>query len=146
MYRHPSDALNEVLELNPSLLIVHKEAEVDFPTLAVSLKSAGIRPGIAILQDTPVDSILDELEYAEHVLIFAGDLGHFGGQADLALLKKVEQLKKYKPEIEVGWDGGANSENVKILASGGVDVINVGGFIQNASDPVAAYRELTDLL
>lgn len=146
MYRHPADVLNDVFELHPHMLIVHKEANVDFPTLATSLRAGGVKVGLAILQDTGVQDCLEELEYTDHVLIFSGDLGHFGGQADLNLLKKVEQLKKYKPSLEIGWDGGVSPENARALIEGGVDVLNVGGFIQNAADPKAAYEELINLL
>lgn len=146
MYRHPADELNDVLELHPSMLIVHKEANVDFATLAGALRSAGIKVGMALLPETPVSDCLDELEYIDHVLIFSGDLGHYGGHADLNLLKKVTQLKKYKPSLEIGWDGGVNDQNVKALVEGGVDVLNAGGFIQKADDAKAAFEQLRNLL
>lgn len=146
MYQHPADVLNDVLELNPSMLIVHKEAHVDIATLSGALRASGIKLGLAVLPETPVSDCLDELEFVDHVLIFSGDLGHFGGKADLNLLKKIDQLKKYKPSLEIGWDGGVDEENAKQLAEGGVDVLNVGGFIQNAKDPKSAYDELTKLL
>lgn len=146
MYQHPADVLNDVLELNPSMLIVHKEAHVDFATLSGALRASGIKVGLAILPETPVSDCLDELEFVDHVLIFSGDLGHFGGTADLDLLKKVDQLKRYKPSLEIGWDGGVNAENAKQLAEGGVDVLNVGGFIQTSDNPKAAYEQLSNLL
>jgi ribulose-phosphate 3-epimerase len=146
MYQHPADVLNDVLELNPSMLIVHKEAEVDFATLAGALHASDIKFGLAILPETQVADCLEELEYVDHVLIFSGDLGHFNGKTDFNLLKKIDQLRKYKPGLEIGWDGGINAENAKQLAVGGVDVLNVGGFIQTSDDPAAAYSQLTNLL
>lgn len=146
MYQHPADVLNDVLELAPHMLIVHKEAHVDIATLASALRVGGIKIGLAILPKTPVSDCLDELEFVDHVLIFSGVLGHYGGEADLSLLKKIDQLKKYKPGLEVGWDGGVNESDVKQLAEGGVDVLNVGGFIQNAESPVASYKQLSNLL
>lgn len=146
MYQHPADVLNDVLELKPNMLIVHKEAHVDIATLSGALRASDIKLGLAILPETPVSDCLDELEFVDHVLIFSGDLGHYGGKADLNLLNKIDQLKKYKPGLEVGWDGGVNETDVKQLAEGGVDVLNVGGFIQNSDDPVAAYKQLSNLL
>lgn len=146
MYRHPSDVLNEVLELKPSLLIVHAEASFDMPTLATALHAEDIKVGLALLQDTDPSLYLEELEYADHVLIFSGDLGRFGGAANLGLLKKVAKLKKFKPSLEIGWDGGVNDQNIKAVAEGGIDVINAGGFIQNAEDAKTAYELLTNLL
>ena len=146
MYRNPADVLNDVIDLKPRLLVVHAEANGDPATLAEALHVVDIKFGIALLRETPVSAILDELEYVDHVLIFSGDLGHFGGQADLNLLSKVAQLKKYKPQLEIGWDGGINADNIKDLVDGGVDILNVGGFIQNAEDPKAAYDQLSSLI
>lgn len=146
MYRNPADVLNEVIELRPRSLIVHAEANVHIPTLKNALDAVGILLGIALLQQTTVDSLLDDLEYADHVLVFSGDLGRFGGQADLALLRKVEQIRRFRPEIEIGWDGGINADNIRQLAGGGVDILNVGGFIQNADDPKKAFDTLVNLL
>lgn len=146
MYQHPADVLNDVLELNPNMLIVHKEAHVDVATLSGALRVGGIKLGLAVLPETPISDCLDELEFVDHVLIFSGVLGHFGGTADLKLLKKIEQLKRYKPSLEIGWDGGVNDTNLNQLVEGGVDVLNVGGFIQNAADPEEAYKQLSNLL
>lgn len=146
MYQNPSDVLNIVLDLHPNLLIIHAESDVHIPTFAGALKSSNIKFGLALLPQTNPIDILDHIEYLDHVLIFSGDLGRYGGVADLNLLKKVQQLKSYKPTLEIGWDGGVNDSNVRELRDGGVDVINVGGFIQNASEPYDNYQKLTNLL
>lgn len=146
MYQNPADVLNQVLDLHPSLLIVHAEADVDVATLSGALKQADIKLGIALLQQTKVSDLLDYIGYVDHVLIFSGDLGRFGGSADLSLLSKISQIKQLKPGIEIGWDGGINESNIKALSDGGVDVMNVGGYIQNSEDPIANYKKLTNLL
>lgn len=146
MYVNPADVLNTVLDLKPNLLIVHAEAKVHIPTLAVALKQEDIRFGLALLPQTQPQDILDYMEYLDHVLIFSGDLGHFGGVADLSLLTKVAALKSYKSDLEFGWDGGANKDNIKILRDGGIDVINVGGSIQKSDNPKSSYDELVNLL
>ena len=47
-----------------------------------------------------------------------------------------------KPSLEIGWDGGINDQNAQVLARGGVDVLNTGGFIHHAAQPAAAYQAL----
>jgi ribulose-phosphate 3-epimerase len=78
------------------------------------------------------------------VLLFSGDLGHYGGHADLELLDKVARIKEINPKAEIGWDGGANESNVKQLADGGVDTITVGGAIQNSENPENTYATLVE--
>jgi ribulose-phosphate 3-epimerase len=57
-------------------------------------------------------------------------------------LEKVRLIRMIHPEVEVGWDGGVNVENAFSLAQGTVDVLNVGGAINKASDPAAVYAQL----
>ena len=42
----------------------------------------------------------------------------------------------------MGGDGGVNTQNISQLAFGGVDVFNVGSFIQQAPDAERAFRSL----
>lgn len=143
MLQKPMEHIETYRALGPQLVIVHAEAEGDFEAFAKTMHSHGMETGVALLQTTPVSLIAPALHLIDHVLIFSGSLGQFGGQADLALLDKVRQLRALKPTLEIGWDGGINDQNVKSLAAGGVDVLNVGGFIQRSPDPEAAYQALT---
>ncbi len=128
--------------LGPQLVIVHAEAEGNFIEFAELMHSHGIETGVALLQDTPVETILPAIGLLDHVLIFSGKLGYFGGSADLGLLDKVRMLHQAKPSLEIGWDGGINAENARALVDGGVDVLNVGGFIQRSDKPAEAYESL----
>lgn len=147
MYRLPAEHAEIILALNPRLVIMHAEAEGNFMGFASLLQKHGIEVGVALLPQTPVETIAPALEHLNHVLVFSGNLGYQGGStADLSLLKKVEHIRRLKPLIEIGWDGGVNDQNIKQLADGGVDVVNVGGFIQRAEDPAKAYGILLEAL
>jgi len=146
MYKRPDLYVDQILKLGPSMVIIHAEAEGSFEPFAKKLQEADIKVGVALLEDTQPELIETSLKHIDHVLIFSGDLGHFGGQADIKLLDKVRKLKQMKPGLEIGWDGGINDENAKRLAGGGVDVLNVGGFIQNAEKPEVAYATLKSIV
>lgn len=142
MYMRPDIYIDQIVEFAPSLVIVHAEAKGDYREFAQKLQEAGIKRGVCLLQDTPVAAVTDSLDSIDHILIFSGDLGHFGGTVDLSLLEKVRQLKEIKPNLEIGWDGGVNDSNARSLIDGGVDVLNVGGFIQKAEDPRRQFDTL----
>lgn len=146
MYREPFKHAKELLGLKPQLIIIHAEAEGDFVAFADAAHAAGVAVGVALKPETQVQLIAPALDLIDHVLVFSGNLGHFGGQANTHLLTKVLQLKRLKPSLEVGWDGGINNKNVRILAAGGVNVLNAGGFIQHAANPQAAYEQLESLV
>lgn len=146
MYKNPQDYIGQLIKLNPSMVIVHAESNCDIPLFAARLREANIKTGLAILQNTEVDSIKYILPHVQHLLIFSGELGHFGGHADLSLISKIAEAKKISKHIEIGWDGGANLNNIEELANAGVNVINVGSALQNASDPSYAYAKMEEKL
>jgi ribulose-phosphate 3-epimerase len=145
MYDDPFKHAAMFIDLQPQLVIVHAEANGDFVQFADLAHRHGIEVGVALKHETSPDAIAAALQYVDHVLIFSGNLGHFGGQADQRLLSKVLHLKQLKPMLEIGWDGGINDQNASLLAAGGVDVLNTGGFIQHAPNPRAAYEKLETL-
>lgn len=147
MYQDPSKHLELFIVQHPRLIIIQAEAEGDFEQWSATLHRHGIEVGVALLPQTPVSLIASAIDQIDHVLIFSGNLGYQGGShADLGLLEKVKQLRELKPLLEIGWDGGVNDENAAQLAAGGIDVLNVGGFIHEAHNPQAAFARLHDVI
>lgn len=142
MYEDPFPAVKEILEHEANLIIVHAEAKGSFETIAHFCKQRGAKVGVALLPKTGPQTIISALPKIDHVLIFSGNLGSYGGHANLDLLHKVRYLKNHKPELEIGWDGGINEQNISQLASGGVDIFDVGGFIQDSDNPEKVFRRL----
>ena len=141
MHKTPMESLPTIVAMKPSMVIVHAEAEQAKEAIEY-LRKHDIRAGVALLQPTTVESVRDLVWLSDHVLIFSGSLGSFGGKVDFSLLSKVQQIRDIKPELEIGWDGGINVDTVKKLADGGIDVLNVGSAIQKANHPENAYRDL----
>ena len=144
MVAHPSQYVDALIQMKPATVIFHAETSEDLTPIIAKLKQAGIKAGVALLKPTVPSTVQPYIESADHVLVFSGDLGHYGGTASLMQLEKVRLIRTIHPEVEVGWDGGANTENAFSLAQGGVDVINCGGAINKAADPAGAYKQLVD--
>ena len=142
MVARPSEHLDTVLKLNPSLCILHAEAQEDLMPSINTLKEADIKFGIALLPSTYPGNVKPYIDLADHVLIFAGQLGVQGSPADLMQMEKIPLVRNMKPEVEIGWDGGANITNVRALAHADLDVINVGSAISKSPDPAEAFQEL----
>lgn len=142
MYRRPDSAIEVILEHKPHLIIVHAEADGNFSSIMGKFSQLDVKVGLALLPRTPVESILQVLDRLDHVLVFSGNLGEYGGHANLDLLNKARALKQHKPHLEVGWDGGITDRNISQLAFGGIDVYNVGGFLQNSPDPEKGFYSL----
>lgn len=146
MYARPLPQLPMLVRLRPNMVIIHAEAEVDHANFAAGLHKVGIRAGLALLQDTSVESVKGIVKSFDHVLIFSGHLGYHGGQANLSLTRKIPEIRALRSDVEIGWDGGVNDQNAGRLAGADVDVLDVGGYISDAKDPALAYRDLQSAL
>ena len=142
MAAKPSEHLDTILKLNPALCILHAEASEDLTPTISALKNSGIKVGIALLPQTYPGNVKSYIDAADHVLIFAGQLGVQGSPADLMQMEKIPLIRNMKPEVEIGWDGGANASNIRALAHADLDIINVGSIISRAPDPAEVYQTL----
>jgi ribulose-phosphate 3-epimerase len=146
MYKNPLNELDKIIKLHPNMVIIQAEANVDHMYFASQLHKHGIKAGVSILQSTQVKSISNLIHSFDQVLIFSGNLGFQGGSADLSMLHKINEVKYEHPDAEIAWDGGINENNSKRLVEAGIEVLNVGGFIQKSKDPKNAYQKIVSTL
>ena len=142
MVTRPSEYLDTIFKLMPSLCIFHAEVSENLLPVFDALKERGIKTGVALLPSTYPGHVKQYIEAADHVLIFAGQLGVQGGTADLMQMEKIPLVRNMKPELEIGWDGGANMSNVRALAHADLDIINVGSAIANSENPAETFEQL----
>jgi len=142
MVMHPMDYVDALIAMKPHMITFHAETGINLIPIFEKIKKAGIKAGIALLKPTVPATVADAIRAADHVLVFSGDLGHYGGTASLMQLEKVRLIKGINPNVEIGWDGGINVDNAFTLTQGGVNVLNVGGAIGKADDPAGVYATL----
>ena len=142
MVAKPSEHVDTILKLNPSLCILHAEASENLLPIFETLKEAGIKTGLALLPPTFPGNVKPYIDVVDHVLILAGQPGVQGSRADLMQMEKIQLIRNMKPELEISWDGGANMSNIRALAHADLDVINVGSAISQAEDPAQVFEDL----
>lgn len=142
MVANPAEYADRLIPLKPNLIVFHAETNVDLIPIMQNIKKYGIKAGVALLKQTVPLSVENIIKEADHILVFSGDLGHYGGTASLMQLEKVRLIKKINPNVEIGWDGGVSVDNAFTLVQGGVNVLNVGGAIAKADNPVSVYDKL----
>jgi len=142
MVARPEEHLAALIALKPNLIIFHAETGTNLAPIFDEIRKNGIKAGIALQRPTVPLTVAGAIKSADHVLIFSGDLGHYGGTASLMQLEKIRLVKAINPNVEIGWDGGVSAENAYTLSQGGVDVLNAGSAIAQAADPASAYAIL----
>jgi len=142
MVMRPAEYVDKLIAMKPHLIVFHAETGINLVPIFEKIKQNGIKAGLALLRQTVPLTVANEIKAADYVLVFSGDLGHYGGKASLMQLEKIRLIKAINPNVEIGWDGGVSVDNAFTLAQGGVNVLNTGGAINTAGDPANVYATL----
>lgn len=124
----------------------HLEACENPAELLSQLRSLGVKAGLVINPDVPVERLFPYLESCDFVLLMSVFAG-FGGQKFIedtyervAALKSEILSRGLNVEIEV--DGGVGLQNAGRLKELGVDILVAGTAVFKAEDPAAVISEL----
>ena len=155
MSNRPQRYLNEIIQLNPRILILHlsqdaivkPSAQAQIQDIISQLQSStSIQVSYAIEMQTDLKAITPIIKRLDHAMLFSGNLGHYGGKADLALLKLIPTLLNINPALTFGWDGGINQDNIRAIQGAGVSQLNVGSYLSQANSPLTNYQNLITAL
>lgn len=150
MIVHPEKYIRRFAEAGAGWISFHLEAAeaagVDPAVLLREIRSLGVKAGIAINPDVPVEKLFPYLEDMDFVLVmtvFAGFAGQKlipGSHERIAAVKAEIDRRGLDTVIEA--DGGIGAGNIEALAAAGASVFVSGASVFNAPDPAEAIRQL----
>lgn len=148
MVEDPFWYAQQCVKLNPHIVIVQLESSGDIIKALEFVTKNGFRAGISFNPNTDVESLKKYLDMVSHVQVMGYEAGFAGQKLNRAVLKIPEEIRKLKPSIEIGIDGGVNLNTIGAIAKAKFDVINVNSFIFNHQelDPLSAYSQLLEKL
>jgi len=128
------------------ILIFHAEANDPVPETADAIRKCGVKAGITVNPDKPVELFLEYLDKIDQVLIMTVYAG-FGGQKFIhgmtEKMKRVyEESKRRGLNIDIEVDGGVNRETAAVCARNGANVFVAGSFVFGSDN----YAERIDVL
>ncbi len=146
MLSEPMKYIETYAKAGADLITVHVEADDDAETMLRAIAAQGIKAGISIKPDTPVQAIEPLLPLCDLVLVMTVEPG-FGGQSLREdCVAKIPELKaiieKSGREILIEVDGGVKRENAEKVVRAGADVLVMGTGLFRADDPKAVVREV----
>lgn len=149
MIVNPDKYIKDFADAGAAYLTVHYEACTHLHRVIQSIKSHGMKAGVALNPHTPVAVLSEVIKDLDLVLIMSVNPG-FGGQSFIeGTVGKVAELKKMITDkgsdclIEV--DGGVNTDTGKRLVDAGADALVAGSFVFKSDDPVKTIRNLKTL-
>lgn len=146
MLSEPMKYIETYAKAGADLITVHVEADDDAETMLRAIAAQGIKAGISIKPDTPVQAIEQLLPLCDLVLVMTVEPG-FGGQSLREdCVAKIPELKamieKSGRDILIEVDGGVKRENAEKVVRAGADVLVMGTGLFRADDPKAVVREV----
>lgn len=146
MLSEPMKYIETYAKAGADLITVHVEADDDAETMLRAIATQGIKAGISIKPDTPVQAIEPLLPLCDLVLVMTVEPG-FGGQSLREdCVAKIPELKamieKSGRDILIEVDGGVKRENAEKVVRAGADVLVMGTGLFRADDPKAVVREV----
>jgi len=146
MIDRPEDWVDRYASAGATYLTIHVEASNDVPGTLQAIRSRGVRPGITLNPETPVDAVLPHLGAVDLVLVMSVRPG-FGGQKFIeGSLDKVRAIRaaldQRRLAVELEVDGGIKPDNAARVAAAGATVLVAGSAIYEDPDgPVAALAK-----
>jgi ribulose-phosphate 3-epimerase len=145
MVMHPEDCLEDFRRAGAQMIVFHYEATPIPEEIVRKIKQLGLKAGLAINPETPIDVIKPLADGLDSVLFLSVNPGFYGAKFIPEVLDKIVSFGKAYPEMDTGIDGGVKENNIAEIARTGVDYICVGSAIYNQPDPAASYRRLAAL-
>lgn len=147
MIVNPEKYIKSFAEAGADYITVHYEAVGEkAEEILNSIKALGVKAGLAINPDTPIERSERLLPLCDLFLVMSVFPG-FGGQKFIADVldkcKRARELaaeKGYKYEIEI--DGGINEETAKFAVESGCDILVAGSAVFSAKDRKKAIEIL----
>lgn len=146
MIVHPEKYVERFAKVGVDMLSFHFEA-VDDPMPVIELiRSCGMKPGLAINPDVPVEKIFPYLEHCDFVLIMSVFAG-FGGQKFIE--ETYDRIRTVNAEIDrrglhcgIEVDGGVSPANAHALSEAGAGILVAGSAVFKSPDPAATIASM----
>lgn len=133
MITEPERYVDQFAAAGADGLTIHIEACRCMVDTLQKIRSKGLRTGISLHPQTPVDTLYPYLDYVDQVLVMTVNTG-FGGQKylDSCTSKIVDvraEIERRGLNVDVAVDGGVNKENVEMILKAGANVIVSGSSV-----------------
>jgi ribulose-phosphate 3-epimerase len=145
MVQEPATLVQPLAKAGASSITFHIES--DMPNGGVSamiqmIRDAGMRVGIVIKPDTPIDTVFPYADDVDLVLIMTVNPGFSGQKFMKDMMPKVKTLREKFPTLDIQVDGGLSPTTIDQAAQAGANVIVAASAIFGADDRKAVIDTL----
>ncbi len=141
MISNPLDYIDDFAKAGADIITFHVNSNSDAEKTLDAIHAHGIRAGLAVNPDIPVETMFpyrDKMDMALIMSVYAG----FGGQSYIEdVNEKIKAARAFfGSDFDIEVDGGIGLDNMHIPVSYGANVLVAGTAVFGASDPKAAVQ------
>ena len=145
MIEDPIRYVDDFADAGCDLITVHCEASGDIRGAMDRIRDRGLRVGVSLNPETPVESIMPFLDGADLALVMTVHPG-FGGQSFISdCVPKISAIREWadanNPSLEISVDGGINSETGRKCVEAGASVLVAGSSLFRLADMAPTISE-----
>jgi ribulose-phosphate 3-epimerase len=142
MIEAPERYLEAFAKAGADGLTVHQETCPDLPGTVAKIHALGVRAGVAVNPDTPLEAVRHVLAAVDLLVIMSVHPG-FGGQSYIeGSTDKVRRARQMLTEVgsgaDIEVDGGVDAGNAADIAAAGASVLVAGSAVYAHPDGAAA--------
>ena len=149
MISAPERYIDKYIEAGADRLAFHVEATDCATENLKRISATGVKAGIAISPDTPLENACKLLDYCNFVIVM-GVYPGFGGQKYIPrtterIKKLADEISRRNLDVEIEIDGGVTESNMQEIANAGATVMVSGNYIFGAANPaetIAKFKML----
>ena len=146
MIINPENYVERFAKVGAETISFHLNATNDPSAVLRQIRSYGVKAGLVINPDLPVESLFPYLAEADFILLMSVFAG-FGGQKFIeATYERVRTLKaeieRQNLDLPIQVDGGVSASNAAALAEAGATILVAGSAVFKADDPAAVIAAM----
>jgi ribulose-phosphate 3-epimerase len=145
----PESYFEELAEAGLDVVSFHQEAVGDPEPAIAKARAAGMRTGVTLNLETPVDEAFPYLEQVDDVMLMSIRPGWSGQELNPDVYPRIEAVRNEVDRrglsIDVEIDGGVKMENAERAVDAGATVLVSASGIFRAADKVEAARVLSEI-
>ena len=137
---------DDLAEAGLDIVSFHHEAVADPAPVIAKARGAGMRVGMTLNMETPVEAIFPYLDDLDDVMLMSIRPGWAGQELNPDIYPRLEAVRvevdRRGLPTAVEIDGGVKVDNAQRAIDAGATVLVAASAIFQAPDPAAAAREL----
>jgi ribulose-phosphate 3-epimerase len=150
MVERPEHLFEDLAEAGTQMVTFHVESQPDSGPVIRKARDAGMRTGLAVGPETPIETVVPHLEDLDNVIVMSVHPG-WGGQKFIPdVVPKItatrQEIDRRGLSVDVEMDGGIDEETGRRCLEAGATVLTAGSAIYGSDDPAEVAKRLAQLV